>query len=65
MVELPSKLSSILNQLGIDAMHVDELPEGNETSDANIIEYADANNLIVLTIFIIRIWHWISRRDYF
>ena len=47
--QLPSKLSSILNQLGIDAMHVDELPEGDETSDANIIEYADVNNLIVLT----------------
>ena len=47
--QLPNKLCEILNQLGINSIHVDELPEGDETSDSDIIQYADKNDLIVLT----------------
>jgi len=47
--QLPNKLCEILNQLGFDSIHVDELPKGDETSDADIIQYADDNELIVLT----------------
>ena len=47
--QLPGKLCEILNQLGIDSTHVDELPKGDETTDSEIVEYADKNDLIVLT----------------
>ena len=47
--QLPSKLCEILAQLGIDSIHVDTLPEGDETSDLEISEFADKNNLIVPT----------------
>ena len=47
--QLPAKLCEILNQLGIDSIHVDELPKGDETPDFEISTYADSNNLIVLT----------------
>ena len=47
--QLPSKLCKILAQLGIDSLHVDTLPKGDETPDFEISEYADINGLIVLT----------------
>ena len=47
--QLPSKLCEILDKLGIDSIHVDELPKGDETPDLEISAYADNNNLIVVT----------------
>lgn len=47
--QLPVKLCEILNQLGLNSMHVDELPQGDETPDAEITEFADLENLIVVT----------------
>ncbi len=47
--QLPNKTCDILNGLGINSIHVDELPNGDETSDTDITEYADVNNLMVLT----------------
>ena len=47
--QLPSKLCEILIDLGIDAIHVDELPKGDETSDFEITKYANQNNLVVTT----------------
>jgi predicted nuclease of predicted toxin-antitoxin system len=47
--QLPSKICEILNQLGIESIHVDRLPKGDETPDFEISEYADVNNLMVLT----------------
>lgn len=47
--QLPTKLCEILNILGLESMHVDELPKGDETSDLEIIDYADRQNLIVVT----------------
>lgn len=43
------KLCEIVHGLGIESLHVDQLPEGDETADLEIIEYADNNDLIVVT----------------
>ena len=47
--QLPSKLCEILDTIGIDSIHVDSLPEKDETSDKEITVYADANDLIVIS----------------
>ncbi len=47
--QLPFKLCEILKQIGINPIHVQELPNGDETSDKEIIMYADKHNLIVIT----------------
>lgn len=47
--QLPSKLCELLNQLGLESIHVNELPKGDETSDWEIIKFADRENLIVVT----------------
>ncbi|HEV7350005.1 DUF5615 family PIN-like protein [Telluribacter sp.] len=47
--QLPVLLVSILSGLGIHAEHVEELPKGDESSDIDIYQYADKNNLIVIT----------------
>jgi predicted nuclease of predicted toxin-antitoxin system len=47
--QLPAKLCEILNQLGLESMHVDELPKGDETADKEITSFADRESLIVVT----------------
>lgn len=47
--QLPVKLCEILNQLGLESIHVDELPNGDETPDIEIAKFADRENLIVVT----------------
>ena len=47
--QLPSKLCEILTAIGIDSIHVDSLPEKDETPDREITMYADANGLVVLS----------------
>ena len=47
--QLPPKLCEILKAAGFDALHVDSLPNGDETSDNDISAYATQNNLIVIT----------------
>ncbi|MEM9391506.1 MAG: DUF5615 family PIN-like protein [Bacteroidota bacterium] len=47
--QLPVKLSEILDQLGFSSIHVENLPRGDETSDNEIIAYADANEMFVVT----------------
>ncbi len=47
--QLPAKLCEILNLLGFEAIHVDTLHDGDETSDMEITKYADSNNLVVVT----------------
>jgi predicted nuclease of predicted toxin-antitoxin system len=47
--QLPVKLCEVLNQLGFESIHVDELPKGDETPDLEIAEIADRENLFVLT----------------
>jgi predicted nuclease of predicted toxin-antitoxin system len=46
---LPRKLVGLLQQLGSDAVHTLDLPEKNASSDQTIVEFADKNNLVVMT----------------
>ncbi|MFC2186575.1 DUF5615 family PIN-like protein [Fulvivirgaceae bacterium LMO-SS25] len=47
--QLPIKLCEILQQIGIESIHVEQLPKGDETSDNEITKFADLENLTVLT----------------
>ena len=47
--QLPELLCTILEQIGIPSMHVNNLEHGDETSDVEISHFADSNNLIVMT----------------
>jgi predicted nuclease of predicted toxin-antitoxin system len=47
--QLPELLVEILAGLNIHAIHVNGLPKGDESSDIEITEYADKENLIVFT----------------
>jgi predicted nuclease of predicted toxin-antitoxin system len=47
--QLPIKLCEILQQLGLESIHVDQLPNGDETSDWEITKLADLEDLIVVT----------------
>ena len=47
--QLPAKLCEILNQLGLESMHVDELPKGDETADTEITNFANRESPIVMT----------------
>lgn len=48
-VQLPSKLCEILETAGLDSIHVDSLPKGDETTDREITVRADQEDLIVVT----------------
>lgn len=47
--QLPTKIFRIINQLGFDAIRVDELSEGDEISDKKITMFADRQDPIVVT----------------
>lgn len=47
--QLPSKLCEILEAIGADSIHVDSLPEKDETSDREITIYVDAHDLTVVS----------------
>ncbi len=47
--QLPAKLCEILYSAGLDAVHVDSLPDGDESSDKDIALFADQQGLIVIT----------------
>ena len=47
--QLPVLLNTILNELGYNSIHVDSLINGDESSDTEIINYAEVHNLIVVT----------------
>lgn len=47
--QLPQKLCEILEKIGIKTIHVDDLPDGDETPDNQISEFADQNNIFVIT----------------
>ncbi|MEM8893419.1 MAG: DUF5615 family PIN-like protein [Bacteroidota bacterium] len=47
--QLPLKPCEILGQFELDTIHVDELPKGDETADAEITEFADKNGFMVIT----------------
>lgn len=47
--QLPIKLSEILTNIGLDSIHVEQLPKGDETPDWEIIKYADFHDVFVAT----------------
>jgi len=47
--QLPVKLCEILLQLGLESIHVDKLPKGDETLDKEITKLADLEDLFVVT----------------
>jgi predicted nuclease of predicted toxin-antitoxin system len=47
--QLPVKLCEILHSVGLEAVHVDTLPHGDESSDRDISVFADHQDLIVIT----------------
>lgn len=47
--QLPNRLKFRLIEMGFDAIHTDDLPERNLTADLTIADYADAENLIVIS----------------
>ncbi|WP_158267428.1 DUF5615 family PIN-like protein [Adhaeribacter arboris] len=48
-VHIPLRLVSFLNKQGISAEHVNHLPDSFYTTDKVIADYADKNQLVVIT----------------
>lgn len=47
--QLPRSLCRILREVGHDALHTADLPEGNRTSDGTIASLADAQDRVVVS----------------
>lgn len=47
--QLPKLLCDILLEIGVESKHVDSLPAGDETSDQEIISYADKYDMVIIT----------------
>ena len=47
--QLPALLNTILNELGYNSTHVYSLTNGDESTDTEIISYAENHKLIVVT----------------
>lgn len=47
--QLPRRLARILQEAGHDAVHTLDLPQGNATSDKDIIALADTEDRVVIT----------------
>ena len=46
---LPRRLVRIFQERGHDAVHTLDLPEGNTTADAALLDYSEKNNCVVTT----------------
>ncbi|MCI0549393.1 MAG: DUF5615 family PIN-like protein [Anaerolineae bacterium] len=46
---LPRRLVRIFRERGHNAVHTLDLPEGNATTDAALLDYAEKNNCVVTT----------------
>lgn len=47
--QLPIRLAHFLNDAGHDAVHTGDLPNGNASTDAEVIATADAEHRVVVT----------------
>lgn len=47
--QLPHRLAAALMHAGHDARHTRELPDGNATSDEDIMTFADQEDRVVMT----------------
>ena len=46
---LPRRLVRIFQERGHDAVHTLDLPEGNATADAALLDYSEKNNCVITT----------------
>ena len=46
---LPRRIARIFQERGHSAVHTLDLPEGNATADAALLDYSDANNCVITT----------------
>jgi len=47
--QMPARLAELVKRAGHDAMHTNELPNGNRSTDAEIVQLADAESRVVVT----------------
>lgn len=47
--QLPARLAVLLKRAGHDAVHTSDLPDGNTSTDAQVVEIADAEDRVVIT----------------
>jgi predicted nuclease of predicted toxin-antitoxin system/uncharacterized protein (DUF433 family) len=47
--QLPARLANFLNRAGHQAIHTSDLPNGNASTDAQVVEIADAESRVVIT----------------
>jgi predicted nuclease of predicted toxin-antitoxin system len=47
--QLPAKICEILQSIELDAIHVDSLPKGDESTDKEISIYANQHDYIVIS----------------
>lgn len=47
--QLPVRLALSLNRAGHEAIHTSDLPNGNASTDAQVVEIADAQDRVVVT----------------
>ena len=47
--QMPARLAELLKRAGHDTMHTSELPNGNRSTDAEIVQIADAESRVVVT----------------
>ena len=47
--QLPVRLALLLNGAGHEAIHTSDLPNGNASTDAQVVEIADAQDRVVVT----------------
>ena len=47
--QLPRRLAVRLNEAGYDALHTLDLPDGNRTTDAQILQFAASEQRIIVT----------------
>ena len=47
--QMPARLAELLKRAGHDAIHTSELPRGNRSTDAEIVQLADDENRVVVT----------------
>ncbi|MCG6142661.1 MULTISPECIES: DUF5615 family PIN-like protein [Leptospira] len=47
--QLPRSLVELFKKKKIEALHVEDLPNGNKTSDSEIVKYCDSNQYILIT----------------
>jgi predicted nuclease of predicted toxin-antitoxin system len=47
--QLPPLLATVLNEKGFDAIHTQELPEENDTSDEELLQFCDAESRVLIS----------------